>query len=242
MIDTNTEAVIIQTESTTIVFGSNLSSKNHTDKAKEMGISTIDYRELEEVLKNYYNITQPLIVKKVDFNSNLSLTNDTNLSDSISFEFYHPITGEKLDPSLIEDPLPQIAIYIPLKDKDKVSIPYEILFANKSDGSGVVNILDPFDPNHEAFISRCFISKNLTSGTDTTVSTRRKEYFNGTAECSSNCTYQGINEDFYIKCNCSMLLGEVTNTIGDDVLDVFPSMNIGVILCIWVVLTEVSLV
>ncbi len=184
----------------------------------------------------YYNITDPLIIKKIDYDSSLDLSslNDTNRSDSIKFEFYNPYTKEKLDTTVIEDV--SFSISTKIKDPDIIKIPDGLL-----NGNNVSEAIDPFDPEHKAFSSRCFISENMTSGTDTTINTRRSQYFSGTASCSEDCTYDGLDEYDYVKCNCTKFdtTKEMSSTIGDDVLSVLPSLNIDIVACTFKVFGEV---
>ena len=59
-----------------------------------LNMSSIDLGECENELKEIYNITEPLIIVKIDYKQNDSLI------PIIEYKVYHPITKELLNLSL----------------------------------------------------------------------------------------------------------------------------------------------
>ncbi len=264
------EIKIIQNKLVTVVIGHDLNSDSHFKTARQMGISIIDYAEYEKELITYLNNyssssnnssnsngrilrNQPLLMKKIDFDSKLNIMqfNKTNdLSDSVLYALYDPSNGFKINTTYGNDT--KITISTIMKDRDiksNVNSSNQDNLSNKTAYPSNMEF-DPFDPNDKAFTSRCFISTNETSGYDTTINSRRKEYFNGTATCFTGnssevkCEYKGVDEHHYIRCVCTniKLETEIMHSIGKDSLSIFPPVNLDIIGCTFFVIKEVYII
>ena len=147
-------------------------------------------------MKKFYKIPDDLslLIKQIDFKSKLNLTslNDTttNSSSTIIFEFYDPVSKNKLDPNVCNN--------IPINIKSPNRKAFDGLNMTKYkrlSSSG----LDMFDPNSKAFKSRCYILKDPETQKDTTANYRINKYFgNKKADCADNCVYSGLDEYGYV--------------------------------------------
>src|SRR5690606_23982497 len=107
---------------------------------------------------------------------------------------YHPQTREKLDTSACNGT--NVEVEIPLKAKGSLKLDrYQAL---KSEN------IDIFDPESPAFNDRCFSHTDSTTGLDTTLNSRRKEYYSNMAiTCSPGCSYTELaRNSSTVKCNC----------------------------------------
>jgi len=97
--------------------------------------------------------------------------------------------------------------------------------------------VDMFDPNSEAFRSRCYILKDPETNKDTTANYRINKYFgNKTAECADNCKYEGLDEYGYVLCNCTGLpKGEQkANQVKKEIVIGMPQINFDIVTCVGV--------
>jgi len=212
-----------------------LSMQKTLEISRKYNLSVVNATECENELKNMYNIPKdiPLIMKKIDISSSLNTTktNGRERSDSIIFQFYHPITKEKLDLSackkvntIIKTANRRINTRINAKSYKRLSISGLSMFNKSSLGyfDRCIPILDP--------------EKNL----DTTLMFRILNYYqNMTIICLNNCTFDGLDDNGMVICNCS----NITNTeqpsfeIVDDVVNItdiklkMPRMNFDIFLC-----------
>ena len=71
----------------------------------EKGLAIPNFDNCKKILKKHYNIPEEksIIVKNLQINPKFNLkNNDTSVSDSANFEFYNPITKEKLKEELAD--------------------------------------------------------------------------------------------------------------------------------------------
>jgi len=224
-----------QTILKTSIFSVELASndKNNEKDLKEEALknklSIANFTECENLLKYYYNISENvgLIYKKMEFDSktDLSRSADPAASSGVSFEFFNPDTLEKLNSSICSSiPIP---IRIPFKKSERLSM--SLYLAN----SFVNKDVDIYDKGSPGFSSRCVKSKDLSTSADTSMSFRRNKMFqNETIGCSASCTYDGLDENGYVKCDCTTSgKEEMSNTGSEFFFDPIPKMNYDIFMC-----------
>lgn len=166
------------------------------DIARKNNLTLVDFAACEKVLKKHYDIPEDtfLLVRKFDFGSETNLDNLGNdlASNSVTFAYYDPVTKTRLDLDHCKNV--KININMPLKSPNKLKLDlYKEL-------GGQVDI---FNPNSGAFTSRCDAIVDSGTGADTSINFRRNNYYNGTATCGEGCTYDGLDEYNFMKCDCS---------------------------------------
>lgn len=209
------------------------------EQAIKNGLAIGNYTQCEKILKNHYNISEniTLLLKNMQFNPSTNLKNldDTTASDSVSMEFINPENGEKLDSQLCnETPTP---ISIPFKKSERIKMD---LYEKAAVLKGVVDLYDKESPGYK---SRCLKSSEFDTGADTSINYRRtKLYQNESINCSPGCSYEGLDENKYVKCNCKTTQGELSNnSTGFDPLLAFPKFNYDIVLCYYETFTDVRI-
>ena len=153
-------------------------------KSNEEKISYIDFNECENKLKEYYNITEIIIMKIDSKNPNL-ITNKVDY-------FLYDYNGNELNISICEEK--SIKIYSPIVNLNSINL-NELIELNNL-GYDIFNAEDEFYNN----ICTRFSSQN---NTDVTLKDRRKNYYPNISLCNENCNYEGIDYDnLIVKCNC----------------------------------------
>ena len=152
------------------------SQKNNKNKT----ISSIDLKDCEKILQDVYNISEPLIIIKVDY-----YPKDINIP-IIGYEIYHPVNKSKLDLNYCKDTSIQLNIPVNI-DETK---------------------LYKYDPNSEYYTDDCS-SYTSDNGTDILINDRKKEFIsNNMSLCESNCDYDSYSkEDKQSICNCKVKNG-----------------------------------
>ena len=146
------------------------------EKKKYDGISTIDLRECENIIKNKYNITQTqsLIIYKIEILDNSSIP-------IVFYQIYHPITKQKLNLSYCSGMTIDISYKVNINEKE----------------------LFKYDPSHKFYSDICF-SYTTEFQTDITIKDRQEEYINKNLSlCEEDCNYN--NYDINTKkvtCEC----------------------------------------
>jgi hypothetical protein len=204
-------------------------TEKNNNKAIEQKISIGNFTECENVLKKNYNISQNtvLIMKKAEFSSKMDIerSNNPDASQGLSFEFIDPNTMKKLDSSICN------------KINTPISIPFkrsERLNMNFYEKSTLINIfLDLYNNESPAYYSRCVKTNQINTGADVSINYKRSQMFqNTTISCSSECQYDGLDKNKYVKCNCNTTgKNEISNKADEFVFDPLPSMNYDIILC-----------
>ena len=94
---------------------------------------------------------------------------------------------------------------------------------------------DFLDANSQAYQDRCISILDPVSGKDTTVGFRIRNFFqNTTVLCASNCDYAGIEENGYVVCNCSGVIGNdepINQFVDSVVVPRYSTINHEVIKC-----------
>jgi hypothetical protein len=221
----------LKTDAVSVQFGSTSNLDDLNKNARENNLSIVDNSACETALKQFYNIpsNESLIISKFDFSSatDLSKANDPDASKLISFNYYHPTTKEKLDIEVCKST--PVKTNIPLKNAARINT-YVLKTLN----------VDVFNPNETAFKTRCrAIVDTKGNDSDTTINSRRKNFFNGTGTCSEGCDYKGLDESNFMICDCKGLTPgkELSQSIDNKGLDILPSLNYDVTLC-WEKITQ----
>jgi len=168
--------------------------------------------------------------------TNLKNLNDSSSSDIVLMEFINPINGETLDLNICNK-IPT-AISIPFKESTRLK---PTLYQKASVLKGIVDLYDKKSPG---YYSRCLKSKEFDTGGDTSINYRRtKLYQNESINCSPECSYEGLDNNSYVNCNCQISSGgEISNnSTGFDPLFSFPQFNYDITLCYYETYTDVML-
>ncbi len=250
-IENNTnEPKLILTKFIKIQFGSTSSNSKINSIAKLNKLSVYKASELENKLSDYYNIgryqaedrIKHLMMSKVDYDSRVNYKSifDKDISNSVVLNYYHPDTSEKLDLSILPSNTNKttgINFGIPMKNPGRIRMKQNS-FKNYT--------IDYFNSNDTIYSSQCKTITNSTFESDTTINSRRERLFNGTAKCTDGCEYKETDKDDYLFCDCDMNKinekeknEEVSQTIGEDILNLFPKFNFGIVECYDVVYPKV---
>jgi hypothetical protein len=180
--------------SSQVITSDQLLNGNFTQFALDNNLGFTNLTDCIKTLKNYYNISESenLIINKID----LCPANQTDLSSkSVKIEFYDS-QKQKLNMSLCHDKEKPLTYSIPLKEKKGLNMARYNAFRNI--GIDIYNYEDP------AFSSRC--NSYQVGGFDITLNMRIKQVFsNLTLKCSRGCSYNGIDSNDYLQCNCDGL-------------------------------------
>jgi hypothetical protein len=177
-----------------------------------------DLTECQDILKERYHITSVMYMTS-SIDASLRIEN----VNSYSIAAYNPTMRERLDLSICEHTYQQVSI--PIVSRSEVNL---TLFKEMEKyGIDIFNSTDP------TFTSRCNAFKD--NDKDTTVNYRINNiYQKRIPMCIGfNCSYQGINEFDYVKCNCTGLRTkvEIINGIVNSVISTFSEVNLGIVLC-----------
>ena len=150
-------------------------------------ISSIDLDECEEIIREKYDIEEPLIIMKVDIKRN-----DT-LSTQVEYEVFNPINLEKINLSICENA--NVNIYPPL-DLD----PNIIRLAKQLKEQGY----DLFDSSDDFFNDICS-PYNSFNRTDVILNDRKNDfYISNITLCEDTCQYEEFDlELLKPKCKCN---------------------------------------
>ena len=152
------------------------------------GLSVIDFRACETLLRNKYHISEnvSLIYFKME-----SISNNV-YERNIQYEIYEPFNKTKLDLSICQNV--SIDIYIPIELSEKTQRLYDSL---KQSGYDLFNINDPF------YLQICTPYKT-ENGTDVLLEDRKNNYYYSSINettCQANCHNSKYDPDSkYLKC------------------------------------------
>lgn len=155
-------------------------------------------------LRIYYNITkeQEIPIQKISWN-NVTQSDNSNLTvlSDLNYNFYHPITGEKLD---ITDVCKQSSTQLRTPvDINSLNLTLIDNFQPKK-----INLYDTEDSFYQ---SVCVTYVNDTSDSDVTINQRRERVFPGISfKCSDGCTFTGFDENYNQVCDCRSVNATVT--------------------------------
>ena len=159
-----------------------------------------DFSNCIKLVKENYNLPQEvnLLVKKVEFDpiTDLKRANDSSASKGVSFDFFDPSTKQKLNTSIcLTAPTP---INIPFKQMQRLNMEmYEKAVT-------VRDFLDLYNSKSPGYHTRCYKTTQFDTGADVSLNYKRTKIFqNQTVSCSDGCSYKGLDENKYVKCNCN---------------------------------------
>ena len=164
------------------------------------GLSVIDFRACETLLRNKYHISEnvSLIYFKME-----SISNNA-YERNIQYEIYEPFNKTKLDLSICQNV--SIDIYIPIELSEKTQRLYDSL---KQSGYDLFNINDPF------YLQICTPYKT-ENGTDVLLEDRKNNYYYSSINettCQANCHNSKYDPDSkYLKCECGISDEEMNMT------------------------------
>jgi hypothetical protein len=204
-------------------------TQKNNKKAIEEKISIVNFTQCENILKKEYNISQNtvLIMKKLEFTPKMDIKRANNLdaSQGLTFEYIDPKTMKKLNSSICS------------KINTPISIPFKRgnrLKMEEYEKSALINAaLDLYNNESPAYYSRCVKTNQIETGADVSINYKRSQMFQNTSiTCSSECEYDGLDENKYVKCNCKTSGDKESSNTGDEfVFDPLPSMNYDIVLC-----------
>lgn len=217
-------------------------------QAIDSKMAIANFTQCEILLKKFYKIPlkKSIIVRNIQFGAKTNLLNlkDPTASDIANFNFFHPETYKNLNLSICSNVTTLISM--PFKKEDELNM---IAYKKTSVFKGIIDI---YDRNSIGFQSRCFHIEDPETGADTTINNRRTHmYQNTTINCGNNCTYDGIDENRYVLCNCSgniaddgdeTNLGLSNNSTGFDILAKLPDFNYDIFLCFEETFADVFLI
>jgi hypothetical protein len=204
-------------------------TEKNDKKAVEERISVANFTECENKLKEKYNISQAvnLLLKKVEFDSKMDIrrANNPDASKGLTFDFINPITMEKLDAKICSEVRTPMKIPFKRSERLRIDIVQKSILINTG--------LDLYSNKAPAYHSRCVKSLQLDTGADVSINYKRSKMFQNTSvSCSEGCTYEGLDENRYVKCDCKTNgEGENSNTGETYEFDPLPSMNYGIVVC-----------
>lgn len=186
----------------------------------------MDLSSCLDALKQYYNISanESIIVQTIDWSTNLTSTNETNVSlqSDISYNFYNPETGDKLDISKVCE-----------ENTVQLKIPTNVSRLNLTLINGFQPLkINVYDRTSDFYSTRCYSYVNESSGSDVTVSQRISKIFPGVSfSCSDGCTFTGFDENFYQICNCSSVNSTQTKVDTNVLTSGIANSNLDVFIC-----------
>ena len=158
-------------------------------------------------------------MQKIDWDSSL-----TGVQGSVSYDYYNPSTGEKLNSTEICSGA-TIQVKVPLNTTaNDIDMALYQKYKNVS-----VNI---YDRKSAYYTSRCVTFVNSTSSGDVTIGTRRSQAPNVSIACSTGCEFLGIDLQNYITCNCvPSNETQVQVSKSDAFTDTISASNLDVVMC-----------
>ena len=154
-----------------------LTSTENQINNKNINRSTINLKNCESKLKEYYNISQndSLLIFKVDYYK------EGALSPVIGYEIYHPIEKYNLNLSVCSNITINLNIPVTLNEDN----------------------LYKYDPKNEYYTDECRPS-TTENGTDILLKDRQNEFNEkGMSVCEKNCSYNGYNNR-NVECECGV--------------------------------------
>ncbi len=151
--------------------------------------------------------------------------NDDRASNGVTFEFFNPLNGEKFNSSICSEIKTKLAI--PYKQKENLVLSKYLQNYRKNKN------VDLYNPVSLGYYSRCVKSKHLDTSADISLSFKRNKMFqNQSIECSKTCSYEGLDENGYVNCDCNTSgEKEISNTGMNFTFEAIPSMNYDIFLC-----------
>jgi hypothetical protein len=214
----------------TMVFGDSMyagqiySSNDITtsrDNAIANGLPVFNMTECEQILRKVYSLAENSTIIYVTSATD-GLLNESNLT-SYGITAYDWETKKRLELDNCEDV--KNSVEVPLTDTTGLNM----TLYNELKEQGI----DLFNPNDPIFNDICI--SYTDNSTDTTLNWRRQHLHPQKMPIcvGINCTYQGINEFDYVKCDCTGMNSgsEVLNQISEILLESLSEINIVIVTC-----------
>ena len=182
--DFNSPEYIIKTKDYAIQFYDIDIEEFAKEIAYDKKISTIDFNECGNFLKQYYQIDNILLLK-------IDTINEKSIVDNINY-FAYDYNGNELDISLCNSI--SINVVSPIKNNNLIDLNEAMELANLN--------YDIFNTSDEFYNDLCtrFSSKK---GTDVILEDRRNNYYQNISLCDDECEYNGIDyENMIVNCKC----------------------------------------
>jgi hypothetical protein len=175
-------------------------------------------------MKKTYNIPDNEDILIVKTEKDCSIVNqDTNTSNSVVINFYHPITREKLDSSICS----HIEISSPVKGLDVNDL-------NRYNNIRNMTGIDPLNQNDPAFRDRCIPVTDPYSGADTSLNYRLENYaLNKTIVCPADCEYDALESNLYATCSCNGNIAskDIANKVQNSIKPMASNLNFDIVRC-----------
>ena len=171
---------VIETEKMTITFTTTDNQKD-TENEKNNNITTIDLGECEDLLREYYNISEEekLYMKKID------IVQEGMKTKKVEYDVYCKLKGTNL-----------IKLNLTVCSKSKISLSVPIIITEN---------LDKFNSSSGYYNDICYTTTS-ESGTDIPLSDRKKEFVEGNNTiCQEDCDFDDYNyKTSKAKCSCKV--------------------------------------
>jgi len=173
-----------------ITFTTTENQKNN----KETNMSTIDLGFCEQLLRNFYNLTnnQTIYIKKID------VIQDGMKAKKIQYNVYSNLSGKKLE---------KLNLTICENTKITINVPIKI-FDN----------IDKLNTSSGYFRDICYVATS-NYGTDISLQDRKNEYINGdNIICQEDCDFATYNSTTK-KAKCECKVKESNSSFSDMIID-----------------------
>ena len=206
------EDQIIQAEKILITFTTTKNQKNNIDS----NMTTIDLSDCEELLRNYYNLTnnETIYMKKID------IIQDGMTAKKIEYDVYRKLSENNLE---------KLNLSVCRNAKISINIPLEI------NGN-----IDKLNTSSGYFNEICYTA-TTDDGTDISLNDRKNEYIKGdNIICQEDCIFSEY--DFNLKkakCECfakdsSSSFAEMNinkNKLFENLIDIKNLVNLNILVC-----------
>jgi hypothetical protein len=193
------------------------------DNAVSNSLPIYNMTQCESILKEIYGLDKNSTIIYVTSATN-GILNENN-STSYRITAYDGVTKAKLDLSYCEEV--SNSVEIPLSDTAGLNL--TLYKEMKEQGIDIFNPDDPF------FNDICISYSNNSTDSDATLNWRRQHFYpQKMPMCVGvNCTYQGISEFNYVKCDCTGINSgsDIVDQIGNVLLESLSEINIGIVSC-----------
>ena len=190
---------------------------------KQEGSTSIDFRECEIKLREYYNLTANDTLSV--FQTETTSTNNRSLTNKVQYVVYDE-NNTQLNLSVCENE--QIKINFMMKNDSEFDLKKFSEFEGK--GIDILNSSDPF------FNDICYTYSDGTN--DVILTDRINDIFQNFSLCDSGCEYEGLNSTSgVVSCTCPVDTSDEDSDDDDSanlksiILSVFSDSTIGVVQC-----------
>ena len=189
---------------------------------QEEGATSIDFRECEQKLREYYNLGND--TNLTVFQTETTSSNEKRLTNKVQYVVYDE-NNTLLNLSVCEDQ--QIRVNYAIKEDSDFNLTKYSYFEDQ--GIDILNSSEPF------FNDICYPYSDGTS--DMILSDRINEIYQNYSLCDSGCEYEGLNATTgVISCSCSVSTDDSDDDDTDDnlkdiILSLFSDSTFGVIKC-----------